>query len=428
MAFNNFPYTDMHELNLDWVIKRQKEADANATQALEDAAEAVDKVDNFIENLDLQQAVDAKLDEMEESGELGEIVSQYIPQDDVIVVTASYGVSPPATGEGEITPFTEVLADYIENHSNRKYYYAARKAAGFANGNLLAVLQTIENQVEDPGRVGIVMVATGGNDVGQDRNDVANGMNAFSQYVKNTYPNAILRFAWLSWRRVSSTDKPYTAYAEAIEMMKELCPRNGFGYCAGSEWIFHQYYDDWYNNGSHNHPSTLGSRYIADKVYDCIQNGSCSTTKVENFESGTFVTRAAASNPVRECAPFTVRQSDNITSIIPGNNPGTPTFRIDMQASYIPEYDPANPPAASRLGTMHSQLVHCSIPANLCPRFPITCLLTGQHGQQLVQGQAYIHGGGDIMIQLVRDFEYQAGWYNEMLFWLPQIDIPTIIA
>ena len=24
MAFNNFPYTDAHELNLDWIIKKQK--------------------------------------------------------------------------------------------------------------------------------------------------------------------------------------------------------------------------------------------------------------------------------------------------------------------------------------------------------------------------------------------------------------------
>ena len=34
-VFNNFPYTNIHELNLDWIIKKVKELDSKVNEDLE---------------------------------------------------------------------------------------------------------------------------------------------------------------------------------------------------------------------------------------------------------------------------------------------------------------------------------------------------------------------------------------------------------
>ena len=77
MAFNNFPYTDAHELNLDWIIKKQKATAIEAEEALKTANEAESKVDNFIENLDVTEAVNDKLDEMYENGDFQDMFDRY---------------------------------------------------------------------------------------------------------------------------------------------------------------------------------------------------------------------------------------------------------------------------------------------------------------------------------------------------------------
>ena len=78
MAFNNFPYTDGHELNLDWVIKTVKNYVAK-TAALEvDVSQISAKVDNFIASLDIPEEVRRQIDELISSGEFEDMILQTI--------------------------------------------------------------------------------------------------------------------------------------------------------------------------------------------------------------------------------------------------------------------------------------------------------------------------------------------------------------
>lgn len=64
MVFEWFPYSSFGDLNLDWIMRKVKEA--------------VDKSDyakNYVDNLDFQSAVDAKIDEMRDNGELASILA-----------------------------------------------------------------------------------------------------------------------------------------------------------------------------------------------------------------------------------------------------------------------------------------------------------------------------------------------------------------
>lgn len=82
MAFNNFPFTNFQDLNLDWILQNVKTALANsagAVTAAELASATATELKNFVntyfDDLDVQQEINAKIDEMVESGEFAEIIS-----------------------------------------------------------------------------------------------------------------------------------------------------------------------------------------------------------------------------------------------------------------------------------------------------------------------------------------------------------------
>lgn len=83
--FDKYPYTNFHNVNLDWVLERVKEwgelVEQNNT-AFHDLKEANENfknyVTNYLENLDVQVAIDDKLDRMFESGVLGEYLQPYV--------------------------------------------------------------------------------------------------------------------------------------------------------------------------------------------------------------------------------------------------------------------------------------------------------------------------------------------------------------
>lgn len=86
MAFNNFPYADMQDLNIDWLLKKMKETDALSNRAMETAQSAEDIanqlkefVNNYFDNLDVQNEINNKIDAMVASGEFDTIVARVTP-------------------------------------------------------------------------------------------------------------------------------------------------------------------------------------------------------------------------------------------------------------------------------------------------------------------------------------------------------------
>lgn len=83
--FDFFPYTNFHNVNLDWVLQRVKEwgelvvANDIAFHNLEEANASFKRyVENYLADLDVQAQIDDKLDRMFESGVLGEYLQPYV--------------------------------------------------------------------------------------------------------------------------------------------------------------------------------------------------------------------------------------------------------------------------------------------------------------------------------------------------------------
>ena len=73
-VFENLPYTNFHETNLDWTIQKAKKAGEDAAEAIETANNTKEYVDEYFETLNVQDQIDTKIDEMASDGSLNQIL------------------------------------------------------------------------------------------------------------------------------------------------------------------------------------------------------------------------------------------------------------------------------------------------------------------------------------------------------------------
>lgn len=76
--FNNFPYTNFHELNLDWVLSTVKRLSEEWTATHDDLEGYAEYITDYFANLNVQDEIDNKLDTMAEDGSLGASVTPYV--------------------------------------------------------------------------------------------------------------------------------------------------------------------------------------------------------------------------------------------------------------------------------------------------------------------------------------------------------------
>ena len=75
MSFlNKYPYTDFHELNLDWFLEEFKKVTDKVTTLDATVAAFTAFVTNYFDNLDVQQEINNKLDEMVADGTLSALI------------------------------------------------------------------------------------------------------------------------------------------------------------------------------------------------------------------------------------------------------------------------------------------------------------------------------------------------------------------
>lgn len=73
-----YPYTDFHEMNLDWIIKTAKDVATRMTTVEEAVSELHEYVHDYFDNLDVQEEINNKIDEMAANGELLAVILPYL--------------------------------------------------------------------------------------------------------------------------------------------------------------------------------------------------------------------------------------------------------------------------------------------------------------------------------------------------------------
>lgn len=78
IPINQYPYTDLHEMNMDWVIKQVQDCIASVDQLGLDFAALKTYVEDFINNLDVDQAVRDYIDQLVSDGTIEQIIRDVI--------------------------------------------------------------------------------------------------------------------------------------------------------------------------------------------------------------------------------------------------------------------------------------------------------------------------------------------------------------
>jgi hypothetical protein len=245
-------------------------------------------------------------------------------------------------------------------------------------------------------------------------------------YAKAQYPNAVFRFAWLSWKLKYSTTLPQRWFNTAITYFQDLCPRHNIGYCANSEWIYHQHYASWYISDQY-HPSTLASNYIADRIMDCIMTGSTHVNREEDIAANTFLHRTTdyeSTNPVQDQCGFNIRMIDGTTTITPKNEIGMPSFKLNFESGFFR----ANPDvAAAARFTFSSGLFMGFLPSGDIPQFPVTIVAIGTNHREVFPAAGKLKAGSGY-ISAVMPYGFDSNAYTKLHFYLPTITIPSSYA
>lgn len=299
--FNEYPYTDFHEINLDWILKQimklhkdwneftalntitfQGEWDitnqypawsvvqynnagfvsvqpvpAGITLTNQDYWKSI--VDYTVVIADLQSRV------LTLETEVSRIQQKVDPSNrKIICITDSYGNYPVYDGRN-----FQYVAALRAGLSPDNVYDFFRGSAGFSQTgslNFLAVLQDNESVIDDRTAIDDIYVFGGAND--QNGNNIVSGISAFCAYCKSNYPNARVHIGYVT----KSWETAYYQYTYDAFNAYSACADYGAEYLTGSENIMHTY-DSFLSDKVH--PSVTGRIWLYIMTAQLIMSGSC---------------------------------------------------------------------------------------------------------------------------------------------------------
>lgn len=175
--FDNFPYTNFHRLNLDWVIEKIKTLTGK-----------VDSIDETVQE-EINQQLPGAIQDAIDSGALTYAYSRRI-----VIISDSYGegYNPDSI---EVTAFPAILKNLL-NIPDEDYFSFNKGGMGFyaAEGNQYAVdnfLNSIAEQINNRDSITDIIFALGYNDGAQAYANIQDGISRTLALVKSlfTFPH-----------------------------------------------------------------------------------------------------------------------------------------------------------------------------------------------------------------------------------------------
>lgn len=312
--FHNYPYTDAHELNLDWILRKIKEIAASVEEF-----EALTKI-TFSGEWDITQQYPAWT-VVNDNG-IGYISIQPVPKgvllsnNDYWRIVADYTAiiaglqNRVVILEGQMstaqTDITNLKADKAINKPNLKdgcyiligdsygegwdpdggndgwckifgdklgldsdhLKYNGYGGSRFAAGGTMAFLTQLQNYitVTDPNKVTDIIVAGGFNDQSASDGDIGTGIADFVSYARTTYPFAKIHIAAVGWTEDTlngSGGTATTAKCTAVyNSYKKYCIINGVHFIPYAvKWAMTQNFASDFV-----HPTQNGNTVIAENL------------------------------------------------------------------------------------------------------------------------------------------------------------------
>lgn len=271
MAFSNFPYTDFHNLNLDWILETTKNLDNSWKEYYDIWNSWKNDVENFISDLDYEKAIDDYMNNLKDSGQLSDIVNSWLGQDyGIVCIGDSYGQG--YTPDGNVPSWIDLFKS--KYFSSQTVYSSAEGGSGFASTGqsghkFQGLLSILANTISPDKRkhVKYVVVAGGWNDLLYAVNAITSGISEFCNLSKELFPNAECCIGFIAAPSSKALDTSTkfegwknckTAYETTWTPYRVLAKAN-----QGLRW-----------NGTLSsdgvHPNTIGQASVADTLYKSI--------------------------------------------------------------------------------------------------------------------------------------------------------------
>lgn len=265
MAFSNFPYTDFHNLNIDWLLETVKDLDTKWDEYYTQWNKWQTDVQNYIDNLDYIAAIDKYLDALKASGELSDIIDTWLTDYGLITISDSYGEG--YTPDGMVKPWCDILHD--QYFSDASFYVNKSKGgSGFgANTHFSALLSEAITGLSEKQKkqVKYVVVAGGWNDQSIATSTVNSGIEDCINLMSQL-PNATLYIGWIATPIIGFTT---VAKVKAYNEIKTLYETywGKFKFLSGADSALR-----WINvlASDNIHPNASGQASIADMIYKAM--------------------------------------------------------------------------------------------------------------------------------------------------------------
>ena len=252
--------------------------------------EQVEKITEIINNFNVQEEVDKKLDEMAEDGTLEELINQeifneinnkieIINSNDTILIGDSYGVGYTIVNN-EVTYVNSWCYWFqrLMNLTDEHCYKFVEGGIGFADSgqgghlNFLDLLQSNINTITNKNLIKNIVVCGGYNDKNQNFSAINTAIANFITYCKTQFPNAKVYIGMIA-NDGNNTTVGVTArniIRDTVLIAYQNCSAHGGIYLNGVENVMHYYP----NFGEDNyHPSENGYRILGSNIFQAFKNG-----------------------------------------------------------------------------------------------------------------------------------------------------------
>lgn len=271
MFGEEFPYTNFHDLNLDWIVKTLKDV-ANKYSEIDEVASEAEEILQKIDELGdietefnaLQEEVNALLIRINQIAD-----SIYIPMTNVICLTDSYGSNDPANNRYS---WCDALKDDLGLTSDTylKIYYAG---ASFGDDDptknltdiFIAGTQNLSS--ERKSAISDLLIVSGINEWNESRTIMQSKMEELNTYVRANFPNAKIWLFAVQWDKLG--DVRYHTMgnpsANTYNLYRTYATSYGWEFVQNLSAMVYTstYVDDV-------HPNTAGSRMIKDIIKSAI--------------------------------------------------------------------------------------------------------------------------------------------------------------
>lgn len=313
--FENFPWTDFHNLNIDFILKKLKKQDAD-----------IEKINNDINDINdnIGTTVEEVVDEKIEDGTIGALINDQLLDNvngritqveretpvragnNIVFIGDSWTV-----GSGATNPSTERFTTLIASEFGMNEFNYGVGAAGFTRPNtFLAQLETANSNMTSTQKLNtsIVLITGGVNDI---RWSSETTMSAFTYAVtevvaraKEIFTNAQICLAIGTTTNNSYTDTNRHWYYTAMKAVKNMHTEGRVLIIdhvgAAINGVAANYASD------DLHPNTTGHSILAGFLANAIQGGGTDT----EYYVGTYTLDDTTVSKI--LTPHVFRQTENI--------------------------------------------------------------------------------------------------------------------